>query len=456
MERELLLETVRDHLAEHRLIAIRQLLSEEQPLDIAELFPDLEAEARLLVYRLLPKETAAEVLVEMPAEDRRALIEAFSDYELRRVLDELYSDDTVELLDEMPANFVQRILKNCTPEMRRVINELLKYPENSAGSMMTTEYVRLSADMTVEEALAHIRDVAINKETVYTCYVTDRSRILTGIVTARMLLVSPLTMRVGDLMEEHVVTVETHEERESVARLFDRYNFLALPVVDGDGRLVGIITVDDAMEVISEEVEEDFAKMAAIVPTERPYLQETPFAIFLTRIPWLLLLMIGATFTGLIITSFERALSALVVLTSFIPMLMGTGGNSGSQASVTVIRGLSLGELTPRHLPAVLFKELRVSILCGTVLGVVNFGKLLLVDGLLFGNPAVTPMVSLAVSASLAVTVVAAKLIGCMLPILARRIGLDPAVMAAPFITTIVDAVSLLVYFTMAGALLGI
>ena len=456
MERELLLETVRDHLAEHRLIAIRQLLLEEQPLDIAELFPDLEPEHRLLVYRLLSKETAAEVLVEMPAEDRRALIESFSDYELRRVLDELYSDDTVELLDEMPANFVMRILNNCTPEMRRSVNELLKYPENSAGSMMTTEYVRLPADMTVEEALAHIRDVAINKETVYTCYVTDRSRILIGIVTARMLLVSPLTMRVGDLMEEHVIAVETHEERESVARLFDRYNFLALPVVDGDGRLVGIITVDDAMEVINEEVEEDFAKMAAIVPTERPYLQETPFAIFLTRIPWLLLLMIGATFTGLIITSFERALSALVVLTSFIPMLMGTGGNSGSQASVTVIRGLSLGEITPRHLPAVLFKELRVSLLCGVVLGVVNFGKLLLVDGLLFSNPAVTPMVSLAVSASLAVTVVAAKLIGCLLPIVARRIGLDPAVMAAPFITTIVDAVSLLVYFTMAGALLGI
>ena len=456
MERELLLCAVREHLAEHRLIAIRQLLSEEQPLDIAELFPDLTAEERLLVYRLLPKETAAEVLVEMPAEDRRDLIAAFSDYELRSVLDELYSDDTVELLDEMPANFVRRILKNCTPEMRRSVNELLKYPEGSAGSMMTTEYVRLSAEMTVEDALAHIRDVAIDKETVYTCYVTDRGRVLTGIVTARMLLISPLTMRVGELMEEHVITVGTHEEREAVARLFDRYNFLALPVVDGDGRLVGIITVDDAMEVISEEVEEDFAKMAAMAPSDRPYLQQTPFSIFLTRIPWLLLLMIGATFTGLIITSFERALSALVVLTSFIPMLMGTGGNSGSQASVTVIRGLSLGELTPRHLPAVLFKELRVSVLCGAVLGIVNFGKLLLVDGLLFGNPAVTTMVSLAVSASLAVTVVAAKLIGCVLPLLARRIGLDPAVMAAPFITTIVDAVSLLVYFTMAGALLGI
>ena len=456
MEREDLLLEVRAHLEEHRLIAIRMLLAEAQPIDIAELLAEVSPEERLLVYRLLPKETAAEVLVQMTHENRRDLVAAFSDYELARVLDELYADDTVELLEEMPANFVRRILKNCSSDHRRAVNLLLRYPEGSAGSIMTTEYVRLSADMTVEEALSHIREVAIDKETVYTCYVTDRSRVLLGIVTARMLLISPLTMRVGDLMEEHIVTVETHEERESVARLLDRYKFLALPVVDKDGRLVGIITVDDAMEVISEEVEEDFAKMAAMVPTDRPYLQETPFKIFLTRIPWLLLLMIGATFTGLIIASFENALSRLVVLTAFIPMLMGTGGNSGSQASVTVIRGLSLGELTPRHIWSVLFKELRVSFLCGIVLGVVNFGKVLLVDGLLFGNPEVNVMVSLAVSASLAVTVVAAKLIGGLLPIAARRVGLDPAVMAAPFITTIVDAVSLLVYFSFAVALLGL
>ncbi len=456
-EQIVLMERIRALLEERRLAELRRALEEQLPQDIVDLFPDLSEEERLLIYRLLPKETAAEVLVELGSEDRRALVAAFSDYELRRVLDELYSDDTADLLDEMPANFVRRILKNCTPEMRRSVNELLKYPEGSAGSMMTTEYVRLGAGMTVGEALDHIRAVAIDKETVYTCYVTDGGRRLIGIVTARMLLVSPLGKTVGELMEENVVAVSTGDEREAVARLFDKYNFLALPVVDGDGRLVGIITVDDAIEVLSEEVEEDFAKMAAItVNTERPYLRQSALGIFCSRIPWLLVLMLSATFTGLIITSFESALAASVILTSFIPMLMGTGGNSGSQASVTVIRGLSLGELTHRHVLAVLWKELRVSLLCGAVLGIVNFGKVLLVDGLLMGNEAVTLMVALVVSLALCVTVVAAKLIGCSLPILAERLGLDPAVMASPFITTLVDAVSLLVYFTLAKSLLGI
>ena len=322
--------------------------------------------------------------------------------------------------------------------------------------MMTTEYVRLSATMTVGAALEHIREVALDRETVYTCYVTDTGRILRDIVTARQLLIAPLDRVIGDLMEENVVSVGTHDEREAVARLFDKYNFLALPVTDGDGRLVGIITVDDAIEVISEEVEEDFAKMAATTPTDLPYLRESTLSVFLSRIPWLLLLMIGATFTGVIISSFEAALAATVVLTAFIPMLMGTGGNAGSQASVTVIRGLSLGEIGYRHTFAVLFKELRIALLCGVTLAVVNFGKLLLIDGLLFGNPAVTPLVSLTVSLTLGVTVIAAKLIGALLPLLAGRLGLDPAVMASPFITTIVDAVSLLVYFLLAGVLLGI
>ncbi len=451
-----LLESLRELLNERRLGELRRLLSEQQPQDISELFPDFSEEERLFIYRLLPKEMAAEVLVELPAEGRRALVAAFSDYELRRVLEELYSDDAAELLDEMPANFVRRILKNCTPEMRRSVNHLLSYPEGSAGSMMTTEYVHLGAEMTVGEALAHIRSVALDKETIYTCYVTDASRILRGIVTARMLLISPLDAKVGTLMEENLISVGTHDEREAVARLFDKYNFLALPVVDKDERLVGIITVDDAMEVISEEVEEDFAKMAAIVPTDRPYLRESAFSIFLNRIPWLLLLMIGATFTGIIITSFEEALAASVVLTAFIPMLMGTGGNSGSQASVTVIRGLSLGEITYRNVLSVAFKELLVSLLCGISLAAVNFGKMLLIDRLLFGNPAVTPMVALTVSLTLAVTVVLAKLIGSLLPIVAGRLGFDPAVMASPFITTIVDALSLLVYFLLAGAVLGI
>ena len=455
-ERTELLAELAALLEERRLAALRARLGELLPQDIAELFPDFSEEEQLLVYRLLPKEVAAEVLVELSSEGRRALVAAFSDYELRRVLEELYSDDTAELLDEMPANFVRRILRNCTPEMRRSVNELLSYPEGSAGSMMTTEYVRLSATMTVGEALDYIRSVELDSETVYTCYVTDDGRTLRGIVTARQLLIAPLDRKIGELMEENVVSVGTHDEREAVARLFDKYNFLALPVTDGDGRLVGIITVDDAIEVISEEVEEDFAKMAATTPTDLPYLRESTLSIFLSRIPWLLLLMIGATFTGVIISSFESALAASVVLTAFIPMLMGTGGNAGSQASVTVIRGLSLGEIGYRNTLSVLFKELRIALLCGISLAVVNFGKLLLIDGLLFGNPAVTPLVSLTVSLTLGVTVVAAKLIGALLPLLAGRLGLDPAVMASPFITTIVDAVSLLVYFLLAGALLGI
>ena len=455
-ERTELLAELAALLEERRLAALRARLGELLPQDIAELFPDFSEEEQLLVYRLLPKEVAAEVLVELSSEGRRALVAAFSDYELRRVLEELYSDDTAELLDEMPANFVRRILRNCTPEMRRSVNELLSYPEGSAGSMMTTEYVRLSATMTVGEALDYIRSVELDSETVYTCYVTDDGRTLRGIVTARQLLISPLDRKIGELMEENVVSVGTHDEREAVARLFDKYNFLALPVTDGDGRLVGIITVDDAIEVISEEVEEDFAKMAATTPTDLPYLRESTLSIFLSRIPWLLLLMIGATFTGVIISSFESALAASVVLTAFIPMLMGTGGNAGSQASVTVIRGLSLGEIGYRNTLSVLFKELRIALLCGISLAVVNFGKLLLIDGLLFGNPAVTPLVSLTVSLTLGVTVMAAKLIGALLPLLAGRLGLDPAVMASPFITTIVDAVSLLVYFLLAGALLGI
>lgn len=453
----LLLTELREHLAAHRLAPLRHLLSEQMPQDIAELFPEFSGEERLLIYRLLSKETAAEVLVELSHEDRLALVAAFSDYELRRVLDELYSDDAADLLEEMPANFVRRVLRNCTPEMRRSVNELLKYEEGSAGSIMTTEYVRLRVDMTVEEALSHIRSVALDSETVYTCYVTDAGRRLLGIVTARMLLISPLSTRVGELMEDNVISVKTGEDREAVARLLDRYHFLAMPVVDGDERLVGIITVDDALLVINEEVEEDFAKMAAITgSSDRPYLRRTPFSLFRSRIPWLLFLMLGATFTGIIINAFESALAASLVLTSFIPMLMGTGGNSGSQASVVVIRGLSLGELRYRDVFRVLLKELQVSLLCALALGVVSFAKLLLLDGLLLANPAVTVAVALTVSLTLALTVVVAKLIGATLPILAGRLGFDPAVMASPFITTIVDAVSLLVYLGIATATLGL
>lgn len=452
-----ILERVHEGIAERRMGAVRPLLEVLRPQDIAEVMNELSEGERPLLYRLLPKETAAEVLVEMTHDDRCALIAAFSDEELRRVMDEVYADDAADMLEDMPANFVRRILRSCTPEMRRSVNRLLRYPEGSAGSIMTTEYVALTPEMTVDEALAHIRSVALDSETVYTCYVTGAGRLLVGIVTVRMLLLARPEATVGSLMETSVISVGTHDEREAVARLLERYRFLALPVVDTDDRLVGIITVDDAQTVISEEVEEDFAKMAAITgASDKPYLRTSVWSLFLSRFPWLLLLMVGATFTGLIITSAERALAASVVLTSFIPMLMGTGGNSGSQSSVTVIRGLSLGEIAHRDILKVVLKELCVATLCGLALSVVNFGKILLVDGLLFGNAAVTPMVALTVCVALLVTVVVAKLIGCILPILVSRIGLDPAVMASPFITTLVDAVSLAVYFALATLLLGL
>lgn len=452
-----LLSEVREAISTRRMGALRPRLTALRPQDIAELLSELAEGERPLLYRLLPKEIAADVLVEMTHDDRRALITAFSDEELRHLMDEVYADDAADMLEDMPANFVRRILRSCTPEMRRSVNRLLRYPEGSAGSIMTTEYVALTPEMTVDEALAHIRSVALDSETVYTCYVTGEGRLLVGIVTVRMLLVARPTATVGSLMETSVISVGTHEEREAVARLLEYYRFLALPVVDPDGRLVGIITVDDAQTVISEEVEEDFARMAAITgPSDKPYLRTTVWSIFLSRIPWLLLLMLGATFTGLIITSAERALAASVVLTSFIPMLMGTGGNSGSQSSVTIIRGLSLGEIAHRDILRVMFKELRVAALCGLALAVVNFGKILLVDGIIFGNAAITPMVALTVSAALLVTVIVAKLIGCILPILVSRVGLDPAVMASPFITTLVDALSLAVYFSLAIGFLGL
>ncbi len=450
-----LFEQVGELLSGRRFASLRELLEGELAADIAELLSELPEDDRLPVYRLLSKDLAAEVLVELAPDTQKELIDGFSDWELREVLSELYSDDTAALTEEMPDNFVRRILENCPPELRHSVNQLLQYPEGSAGSMMTTEYVRLKAEMTVDEAFSHIRRVAIDKETVYTCYVTSPDKKLLGIVSVKaMLLASPAAV-IGEMMEENIVSVNTHDDREEVARLFDKYGYLALPVVDSGEHLVGIITVDDAMDVIGEEVEEDFSKMAAITPTpDIPYLRLAPFTLFKSRIPWLLLLMLGATFTGLIIASFESALAASVVLTAFIPMIMGTGGNSGSQASVTVIRGLSLGEIERGDAFRVFWKELRVSILCGVCLGAFNYGKMLLIDGLMMNNPDVTSMVALTVSITLCITVIAAKLIGCALPILAKRLGFDPAVMASPFITTAVDAISLLVYFAIAKSLL--
>ena len=420
--------------------------------DVAELFDNIPKEYYALVFRLLNKEIASAVFVLMDNSTCEQIIEAFTDRELSALLSELYLDDTVDIIEEVPANVVKRILRNSTPENRSLINELLHYPKDSAGSIMTPEYVRFVGNMTVEEALAHLRRVAIDKETVYTCYVTDKFRHLVGIVTAKQLLISPLDTKLSDLMEEVVVWVNTTDDKESVAQKFNKYGFLAMPVVDNEARLVGIITVDDAIEVITEEAEEDFAKMAAITPSETPYVKSSAISIFLARIPWLLLLMISATFSSTILNRFEAALPAVLIL--FVPMLMDTGGNSGGQSSVTIIRALSVGELRPGDILKVFWKEVRVGALCGTALALVSFGKVLLVDRLIMNNPEVTLTVAFAVALTLFVSVTVAKIVGSSLPILASRIGLDPAVMASPFITTVVDALALIIYFFVSASLL--
>ena len=390
----------------------------------------------------------------MEPEEQESLIQGFSDNELKEVLDELYVDDAADLAEEMPANVVRRILKQADPQMRLSINQILRYPENSAGSMMTTEYVSLKPDMTVGESILRIRRQGVDKETIYTCYVTG-DRKLIGLVTVKdLLLAEDDDVLIGDIMLTNLISVTTHTDQEEVARLFSKYNFLALPVVDRENRMVGIVTFDDAMDVLEEETTEDIELMGGVLPSERTYLKSSPWLLFKSRIPWLLLLMISATFTGMIITAFEDALAAQVALTAFIPMLMGTGGNSGSQSSVTVIRSLSLDELKFSDLPKVLWKEIRTSILCGCVLAAVCFVKIWLVDRQLLGNPQITLTVDAVVCLALLVTVVAAKIVGAVLPMAAKRVKLDPAVMASPFITTIVDALSLLVYFLLAKILL--
>ena len=436
--------------------AMRTMLTTMNPADIAVTLGEMDEEAIPRVYRLLPKELAAETFVEMDPDQQELLIRGFSDNELKEVVDELYADDAADLVEEMPANVVRRILRQADPEMRNTINQLLRYPENSAGSIMTTEYVSLRPDMTVEESILRIRRQGVDKETIYTCYVTKERQLL-GIVTVKdLLLCTDDETKIKDIMVTNVISVSTHADQEEVAQTMGKYDFIALPVVDGDGRMVGIITFDDAMDVMEEETTEDIELMAGMLPSEKPYLKNSVWELFLHRIPWLILLMVSATFTGMIITSFEGALAAQVVLTAFIPMLMDTGGNSGSQSSVTIIRALSLDELSISDLPRILFKEVRTALLCGSVLAAVCFGKLMLVDRLLMGNEAVTFTVAAVVCATMLVTVLVAKLVGCTLPVVAKMLKLDPAVMASPFITTIVDALSLLVYFLFARSLLGV
>ena len=434
-------------LTEKKFSQLKQLLSTMNPVDLAGILEEMPQDSLPLVYRLLPKELAAEAFAEMDNDLQEILIQAFSDKELQEVLDELYLDDAVDIIEEMPANVVKRILRQTSPEVRKKINEILHYPEDSAGSIMTIEYVDLKKTMTVDEAFSRIRATGVDKETIYTCYVTNHDRKLEGLVTVRELLLSPKTAIIGEIMQTHVIAASTLDDKEKVANQLQKYDFLALPVVDQEYRLVGIVTFDDAMDVLQEENTEDIEMMAAITPTGKPYLKTSTTELWKKRVPWLLLLMVSATFTGKIIQAYESALAAQVALTAFIPMLMDTGGNAGSQASVTIIRGLSLGEIRMSDLLKIIWKEIRVAILCGLTLSVANFAKMMLLDQ-------VGLSVSLVVCLTLVVTVTIAKITGCTLPIVAKRIGFDPAVMSSPFITTIVDALSLIVYFNFASILL--
>ena len=444
-------------LEDKKYATLRDILVTMNPSDVAGIFADLEEKQIPLMFRLLPKEQAAETFVEMEPEAQELLIRGFSDSELKEIVDELYVDDAADLVEEMPANVVRRILQQANPEMRSSINQILRYPENSAGSIMTTEYVSLRPNMTVEEAILRIRRQGVDKETIYTCYVIDKDRILLGLVTVKdLLLAEDDDTPVSEMMLTNLISVTTQTDQEEVARMFSKYNFLAIPVVDGENRMVGIVTFDDAMDVMEDEATEDMEIMAAMTPSEKSYIKSTPIDLFRNRIPWLMLMMVSATFTGLIMTAFEDALAAQIALSAFIPMLMGTGGNSGSQSSVTVIRGLSLGELSFGDIGVILWKEIRTALLCGISLAVVCFAKIWLVDHLLMGNADITPMVDLVVCLALCVTVVLAKIVGCMLPMAAKAVKLDPAVMASPFISTIVDALSLLVYFLFAKAVLHV
>lgn len=443
------LEILKSYLEQKQYVKMREWMSDLNVADIAAMIEELEEEQKLKVFRILPKDMAADIFSYLPIEVEQYIITSLSDKEAGNIIDNLMSDDAADLLEEMPANIVKKLLANASQETRRDINHLLRYPEDSAGSIMTVEFVDLKERQTVAQAIERIRKLGVDSETINICYVLDNQRKLKGTVALRYLLLTNPDEKIGDIMHENVISLHTLMDQEEVARQFQKYDFTAMPVVDNEDRLVGIITVDDVVDILQEEATEDMEKMAAIVPSDKPYMKTTVFEIWKKRIPWLLLLMISATFTGKIIASFENALSVYVVLTTFIPMLMDTGGNAGGQASVTIIRGLSLNEIEFSDTLKVLWKEIRVSILCGTTLAAANFVKLMLID-----------KVSLTVSAVVCLTLIAsvflAKVVGCMLPIAAKKIGFDPAVMASPFITTIVDALSLLIYFQIATALLGL
>lgn len=417
--------------------------------DIALLFEEIDRQNLLVMFRILPKEIAADVFSYMPNELQQYIIESSTDREIKLILEELFFDDTIDFIEEMPANVVKRILSNADNETRTLINQFLQYPETSAGSLMTIEYVDLEKEMTAAEALEHIRKTGIDKETIDTCYVLDNNRILAGSITIRKLILVPETTRIADIMDENVIYINTHDDREEVAALFKKYDYLVMPVVDSEHRLVGIVTIDHIVDVIELENTEDLQKMAAIAPSEKPYLKTNALTLAKHRIPWLLILMISATFTGNIIKKFQDALQSVMILAAFIPMLMDTGGNSGSQSSTLVIRGLALGEIKLRDFFRVLWKELQIGIIIGVTLSAANFLKLYFFDktGL---------MIAFTVCITQFMTIIIAKIIGGTLPIIAKKLGVDPAIMASPLITTIVDAAALIIYFTTATKLLNL
>lgn len=443
------LEVIRELLETKQYTRLRQKMADMNTADIAVIMEELEEEDLLKIFRILPKNMAADVFSYLEVDNQQFIITSLSDKEAANIIDNLMADDATDLLEEMPANVVKKLLANASADTRRAINHLLRYPEDSAGSIMTVEYVDLKENMTVEDAIGRIRQIGVDSETINICYVLDAKRTLVGTVALRYLLISPPDAVIGEIMHENVIFINTLMDQEEVARQFQKYDFTAMPVVDNENRLVGIITVDDIVDILQEEATEDMEIMAAIVPTDKPYMKTGVFETFGKRIPWLLLLMISATFTGSIITSFEDALSACVILTAYIPMLMDTGGNAGGQASVTIIRGLSLNEIAFSDIFSVVWKEIRVAVLCGVTLAIGNFAKLILFDK-------VTIPVAAVVCLTLMAAVLIAKVVGCMLPMAAKKIGFDPAVMASPFITTIVDALSLLIYFQIATGILHI
>ena len=442
-------EKILELIEKREYIQLKKELSEMLEVDIAQILDPLDPQTTLLIFRMLPKDMAVEVFANFSSEQQRGIINSITDVELGEIIDELFFDDMIDLLEEMPANLVNKILINSTQEERALINQFLKYPQDSAGSIMTIEYVDLKAHMTVKEAMDHIKEIGLSKETIYTNYVTDNNRKLIGIISLRKLVVSNEETLISDLMLEDFIYVHTNDDQESVANLFTRYGFLALPVVDKEGRLTGIITVDDIMDIVEQEATEDFQIMAAMSPSEEAYLNTNVFTLARQRIPWLLVLMITATFTGRIMARYESVLESVVILGIFIPMLMDTGGNSGSQSSTLIIRGLATGEIEIRDWYRVLFKEFGVSIIVSIMLAIVNFVRLLLLEQ-------IDVVVSVVVSITLIVTVVIAKVVGSMLPMAAKAVKMDPAIMAGPLITTVVDTIALLVYFVIATNLLSL